>query len=128
MRISEKDLKDKGIVLKFGTPYAHTPIGSVESHIRTLPNYVRPFLLEGTPLKFALRRAIKTLRFTWNQSLNTTPFQMLTGQKPRKVLDRFFDLEHPVRTLTLVVKDVSGKVIESDSRVPAEIEQYESSR
>ncbi len=84
--------------------------------------------MEGNSLKFDVRRAIKTLRFTFHQSLQTTPFQMFTGQRPRNVLDQFSDLERPGRTLTTVVEDVNGRVIGSDSRVPEEIEQFESSR
>ena len=44
------------------------------------------------------------------------------------VLDKLFDLEHPGRTLTTVVKDLNGKVIGSDTKVPQEIEKVESSR
>ena len=67
---------DKGLALKLGMPYVHTSVGTVERHIRTLQNYVRPFLLEGN---FAVRRAVKTMRFTYHAAKKTTPYQMLTN-------------------------------------------------
>ncbi len=124
----QKELLDKGIKLKFGTPYFHTSVGTVKRHIRTLQNYIRPFLLEGNSLKFAVRRAVKRMRFTFHASIKTTPYQMLTNQRPRNILDKFFDLEHPGRTLMTIVRDLDGKVIGSESKVPQEIEAFESSR
>ena len=127
-KIFQKELLDKGIRLIFGTPNVHTAVGTVERHIRTLQNYVRPFLLEGNLLKFAARRAVKTMRFTFHTSIKTTPYQMLTNQRPRNVLDKFFDSEHPGMTLMTVLKDLDGKIIGSESKVPQEIEVFESSR
>ena len=52
---------------------------------------------------------------------------MLTNQRPRNVLDKFFDLEHPGMTLTTVVEDLTGKVIGGETKVPKEIEAFASS-
>ena len=68
------------------------------------------------------------MRFTYHAAIKTTPYQILTNQRPRNVLDKFFNLEHPEMTLTTVVKDLTGKVIGSETKVPKEIEAFESSR
>ncbi len=119
----EKELSDIGISLNFGAPYIHTSVGTVERHI-----YVRPFLMEGNLLKFVVRRAVKTMRFTYHAAIKTIPYQMLTNQRPRNVLDKIFDLEHPGMTLTTVVKNLTGRFIGSETKVPKEIEAFESSR
>ncbi len=85
----------------------------MERHIRTLQKFIRRF---------------QTKRFTFHASIKTTPYQMLTYQRPRNVLDKIFELEHPGRTLMTVVKDLYGKIIRSESKVPQEIETFESSR
>ncbi len=79
----KKELSETGVTLKFGTPYVHTSVGTVERHFRTLQNYVTPFLI---------------------------------------------DLEHPGMTLTTVVKDLTGKLVVSNTKLPKEIEAFESSR
>ncbi len=120
-----KLLKEKGIQRKFCTPYVHTPIGRL---IQSLQNYIRTFLLEGNDLKFATRRAVKSARFTFHSSINSTPFEKLTGRKQRNLFDNLFNLDYPGKTLINVVKDANGKLITSEAMNPFEIEEFEDNR
>ncbi len=79
----QKVINDFGISTEFSTPYVHTPIAIVERDIRTLESYIKPFLLENNTLKQAVRRAIKLMRFSESVPLKKSPFEKLTGCKPR---------------------------------------------
>ncbi len=74
-------MNEKGIQHKLSTPYVHTPIGSVEKLIQTLQNYVRTFLVDGNDLKFATRRAVKSARFTFHSSINSSSKKQEAGEK-----------------------------------------------
>ena len=121
-------MKEKGIQQKFRTPYVHTPIGSVERLIQTMQNYVRAFLLEGNDLKFATRRAVKSARYTFHSSINSTLFEKLTGRKQRNLFDNLLNLDYPGKTLINVTRDANGKLITSEAMDPFEIEELEENR
>ena len=96
------------LVVNYSTPYVHTPIGLVERNIRTLEDYVKTFLIENNDLKGAVKRAVKTIRFSWSASLDKTPFECYMGRKPRTVLSNICDLENKGKDLVENVYDKSG--------------------
>ncbi len=60
-------------------------------------------------MKHAVRRAIKLIRFSENSALKMSPFEKLTGQKPRNQLTNCLGLENPQSTLVTMVKNVDEK-------------------
>ncbi len=96
------------LVVKYSTPYVHTPIGVVERNIRTIEGYLKSFLLEDNNLKRALSRATKTIRFAWSSSTNRTPFELYHGRKPRTILSNIVDLEPGGKELVENIVDKHG--------------------
>ncbi len=99
-------IEERGIKIEFSKPCVHTPIGIVERHLRTLEPYIKPFLIGNSDLKHAVRRAIKVLRFSENSAIKMSPYEKLTGQKPRNQLTDRLGLENPEATLVTMVKNV----------------------
>ena len=100
----KKAINEFGILTQFSTPYVQTPIGKVERGIRTLESYIKQFLLENNTHKHALRRAIKLMRFSECAPLKMSPFEKLTGCKPRNRITNNLGLDNPDLTLVTLVK------------------------
>ncbi len=121
-------LSGKGIQLEFSTPYVHTPIGIVERHIRTLESYVRPFVLENDDLKHAVRRAIKVIRFSENSTLKMSPFEKLTGNKPRITINNCLGSGNPEATLITMIKGPNEQPLGTQRLDTLDLAEFESAR
>ena len=68
------------------TPNLHTGTSLVERMIRTIKSLTRAIMTDGLKFEDSVQLAIKTIRQTPHSRLNTTPFQMHLGRKPRTAL------------------------------------------
>ena len=97
------------VKVHFSTPHVHTSIGLVERNIQTVENYVKTYIIEKRYLKEAVRRAIRTLRFSWSASTKQTPFELFHGRKPRSVLTNVVNLDNEGKDLIENILEKSGK-------------------
>ncbi len=116
------------ILTEFSTPYVHTSIGLVERNIRTLESYIKPFLLENNTLKQAVRRAIKLMRFSESVPLKMSPFEKLTGCKPRNRITNNLGLDNPDSTQVTLVESPNEQLLGSQRLDALQFADFESSR
>ncbi len=121
-------ISQKKIKLEFVTPHLHSANGSVERQARTIQDYMKTFLLEGNSLKQAVRRITKVLRFTESSAIKMSPFEKLTGNKPRTVLTNLLNLDYPDASLMKTVRDSNGKILGNQLQSKENLEKLEKKR
>ena len=68
------------------TPNLHTGAGQVERTLQSITSLTGANMTDGLTFEEGVQLAIKTLRQTPHTRLNTTPFQMHYGRKPRTAI------------------------------------------
>ena len=91
-KLYKKLYKSLNIILIYGTPYIHTPIGLMERGIRTPEEYLRTNLEEGHNMNDSLSRSLNVMRTTVHSSIKETQFERHYGRKSRAEIHKYLSV------------------------------------
>ena len=102
--------KSLNIKLIYGTPYIHTPTGTVERGIKTLNENLRTNLEEGYNLNEALNSSLNIIRTTFHSSIKETTFERRYGRKPRTEIHNYLNISPNKRYVSDEPETIQDKI------------------
>ena len=73
-----------------------------------MENYVKTYLLEKNDLKSAVKRAFRTMRFSWNSRTQKTPLEIYFESKPRSIITNIVNLDNAGKDLIETIVEKTG--------------------